>query len=156
MIFWSIVVLQCCVTFCCATTWVSYMYTYIQKRRKKKWASTCQHTFSEHSLFTKLAIHFWHSVIYLLDIAKRNCFWRRTSLKVQGQCIILTTVLQYHRCFKCKTKKLHMSLDFYLAELLHFVKKRKVKFQRHEIVSESITDITDIILQIKLRVLQIW
>lgn len=47
-----------------------------------------------------------------------------------------------------------MSLDFYLAELLHFVKKKK-KFQRHEIVSESITDITDIILQIKLRVLQI-
>ena len=79
----------------------------------------------EHSLFTKLAIRFWHSVIYLLDIAKRNCFWGRTSLKVQEQCRTLTTVLQYHRRFKYKTNKLHVSLDFYLAKLLHFVKKKK-------------------------------
>ena len=79
----------------------------------------------EHSLFTKLAIRFWHSVIYLLDIAKRNCFWGRTSLKVQEQCRSLTTVLQYHRHFKYKTNKLHVSLDFYLAKLLHFVKKKK-------------------------------
>ena len=27
--YWSIVDLQCCVTFCCAAKWVSYTYTYI-------------------------------------------------------------------------------------------------------------------------------
>ena len=46
------------------------------------------------------------------------------------------------QAFKCKTNKLHVSLDFCLAGLLHFVLK-KVKFQRHKIVSDSITDITD-------------
>lgn len=37
----------------------------------------------------------------------------------------MTTVIQYHRRFKCKTNKLHVSLDFYVAKLPHFVKNKK-------------------------------
>ena len=110
-----------------------------QKKKKKKSKYMSAHSIpltSEHSLFIKLATHFWHSVvIYLLDISKRNCFWRRTSLKVQRQYRILTTVLQFHRHFQYKTNKLHMSLYFHLAKLLHFIYK-KVRFQRCEIYSE--------------------
>ena len=29
-LYWSIIASECCVSFCCITTWISYMYTYIR------------------------------------------------------------------------------------------------------------------------------